>query len=117
MVLIIACILLVGLFVLQHRGTYRVAFMFAPIVILWSLSIAAIGVYNILKWNPRVYKALSPYYIYTFFRDTRYDGWISLGGVLLCVTGKLEIWDSIEVKLTVPLFSRFMPAFLVNCRS
>ncbi|MBA0552228.1 hypothetical protein Golob_023058, partial [Gossypium lobatum] len=86
-VLIIACILLVGLFVLQHRGTYRVAFMFAPIVILWSLSIAAIGVYNILKWNPRVYKALSPYYIYTFFRDTRYDGWISLGGVLLCVTG------------------------------
>ncbi|KAL1108154.1 hypothetical protein V6Z11_D03G094200 [Gossypium hirsutum] len=86
-VLIIACILLVGLFVLQHRGTYRVAFMFAPIVILWSLSIAAIGVYNILKWNPRVYKALSPYYIYTFFRDTRYDGWISIGGVLLCVTG------------------------------
>ncbi|KHG09267.1 Potassium transporter 3 [Gossypium arboreum] len=86
-VLIIACILLVGLFVLQHRGTYRVAFMFAPIVILWSLSTAAIGVYNILKWNPRVYKALSPYYIYTFFRDTRYDGWISLGGVLLCVTG------------------------------
>ncbi|XP_039031984.1 potassium transporter 3-like isoform X1 [Hibiscus syriacus] len=86
-VLVIACLLLVGLFVLQHRGTYSVAFMFAPIVILWSLSIAAIGLYNILKWNPRVYKALSPFYIYTFFRDTGYDGWISLGGVLFCITG------------------------------
>ncbi|XWS61695.1 hypothetical protein CRYUN_Cryun07bG0148000 [Craigia yunnanensis] len=41
-VVVIACILLVGLFVLQHCGTYRVAFMFAPIVILWTFSIAAI---------------------------------------------------------------------------
>ncbi|OMP06101.1 hypothetical protein COLO4_08337 [Corchorus olitorius] len=87
LVVAIACMLLVGLFVLQHRGTYRVAFMFAPIVILWSLSIAAIGLYNILKWNPRVYEALSPYYIYIYFRETGLDGWVSLGGVLLCVTG------------------------------
>ncbi|WRX19355.1 Potassium transporter - like 10 [Theobroma cacao] len=90
-VVVIACILLVGLFVLQHRGTYRVAFMFAPILILWSLCIAAIGLYNIIKWNPRIYEALSPYYIYKFFRDTGRDGWISLGGVLLCITGKSEI--------------------------
>lgn len=87
LVVVIACILLVGLFVLQHRGTNKVAFMFAPIVILWSLSIAAIGLYNIIKWNPRVYEALSPYYIYIFFRDTGSDGWISLVGVLLCITG------------------------------
>ncbi|XP_077223599.1 potassium transporter 7-like [Tasmannia lanceolata] len=86
-VLIIACTVLIGLFALQHFGTHRVAFMFAPIVIIWLLCIATIGIYNIVLWNPRIYHALSPYYIYKFFKDTGKDGWISLGGILLCITG------------------------------
>ncbi|CAH8305857.1 unnamed protein product [Eruca vesicaria subsp. sativa] len=86
-VVMIACALLVGLFVLQHRGTNRVAFLFAPIMILWLFTIATIGLYNIFKWNPSVYKALSPHYIFKFFRDTGKDGWLSLGGILLCITG------------------------------
>ncbi|XP_030530236.1 potassium transporter 3 [Rhodamnia argentea] len=86
-VIAIASVVLIGLFVLQHRGTYRAAFLFAPIMILWSLSIAAVGIYNIIVWNPNVYKALCPYYIVEFFRHTGIDGWISLGGVLLCITG------------------------------
>lgn len=91
-VVMIACALLVGLFVLQHRGTNKVAFLFAPIMILWLLSIASVGLYNIVTWNPRVYKALSPYYIYVFFRDTGKDGWLSLGGILLCITGNMVIY-------------------------
>eukprot|EP00258_Populus_trichocarpa_P037617 XP_024453636.1 potassium transporter 3 isoform X2 [Populus trichocarpa] len=87
MLVIIALFLLIGLFVLQHYGMHRVAFIFAPIVILWLLSIAFVGIYNIIKWNPRVYQALSPYYIYKFFGETGKDGWISLGGILLCITG------------------------------
>ncbi|XP_031505622.1 potassium transporter 4-like isoform X2 [Nymphaea colorata] len=86
-VVILACVLLVGLFALQHYGTQKVAFMFAPIVILWLLSIGSIGIYNIIVWNPRVYRALSPYYVYKFFEITGKDGWTSLGGVLLCITG------------------------------
>lgn len=84
---VIASAVLVGLFVLQHRGTSRVAFMFAPVVILWLLSIAVVGIYNIIEWNPRVYRALSPHYIYKFFMDTGKDGWISLVGILLCISG------------------------------
>lgn len=87
MLVIIALFLLIGLFVLQHYGMHRVAFMFAPIVILWLLSVAFVGIYNIINWNPRVYQALSPYYIYKFFEETGKDGWISLGGILLCITG------------------------------
>jgi len=83
----IVCIVLVGLFALQHRGTDMVAFMFAPIVIIWLLSIAAVGIYNIIKWNPRVFCALSPHYIYKFFKETKEDGWIAIGGLLLCITG------------------------------
>ncbi|KAL5551893.1 hypothetical protein UlMin_002069 [Ulmus minor] len=82
-----ACILLVVLFVLHHRGFHMVAFLFSPIIILWLLCITAVGIYNIVRWNPGVYQALSPYYVYNFFKVTGKDGWISLGGILLCLTG------------------------------
>ncbi|CAN1300438.1 Potassium transporter 3 [Linum perenne] len=87
MMVVLAGILLVSLFVLQYQGTHKVAFIFSPVMLLWLLSSAALGVYNIILWNPRIYKALSPIYIYKFFRLTGIDGWISLGGALLCITG------------------------------
>ncbi|VFR00205.1 unnamed protein product [Cuscuta campestris] len=86
-VLLITCIILVGLFALQHVGTHRVAFLFAPIVAIWLISIFSLGLYNTIVWNPKIVSALSPHYIIKFFRDTGRDGWISLGGVLLSVTG------------------------------
>ncbi|CAH9075551.1 unnamed protein product [Cuscuta epithymum] len=86
-VLLITCIILVGLFALQHVGTHRVAFLFAPIVSIWLISIFSLGLYNTIVWNPKIVSALSPYYIIKFFRHTGKDGWISLGGVLLSVTG------------------------------
>lgn len=84
----VACIILVFLFYLQHYGTHRIGFLFAPVVITWLFCISAIGVYNIVHWNPHVYKALSPYYMYKFLKKTQRDGWMSLGGILLCITGK-----------------------------
>ncbi|CAN8269795.1 unnamed protein product [Cochlearia groenlandica] len=85
--LFIACVILVGLFALQHCGTHRVAFMFSPIVIIWLISLLLIGLYNIIHWNPKIIHALSPLYIIKFFRVTGQDGWISLGGILLSVAG------------------------------
>ncbi|XP_044493735.1 potassium transporter 6-like isoform X2 [Mangifera indica] len=82
-----ACIVLIALFALQHYGTHRVGFLFAPVVLTWLLCISAIGLYNIFHWNPHVYQALSPYYMYKFLRKTQKDGWMSLGGILLCITG------------------------------
>ncbi|KAK6116832.1 hypothetical protein DH2020_049462 [Rehmannia glutinosa] len=87
-VLVLACVILVGLFALQHCGTHKVGFLFAPVVILWLISIFAIGLYNTIYWNPKIVFALSPHYIVKFFGQTGRDGWISLGGVLLCITGK-----------------------------
>ncbi|XVF57670.1 hypothetical protein PTKIN_Ptkin07bG0000600 [Pterospermum kingtungense] len=86
-IILIACVILVGLFALQHFGTHRVAFIFAPIVIIWLISIFSIGLYNIILWNPRIVHAVSPHYIIKFFGETGEDGWISLGGILLSITG------------------------------
>ncbi|KAE8684422.1 Potassium transporter 8 [Hibiscus syriacus] len=83
----ITCFILVCLFALQHYGTHRVGFFFAPIVLTWLLCISALGLYNMIHWNPHVYKALSPYYMFKFLKKTRKGGWMSLGGILLCITG------------------------------
>ncbi|KAJ4729586.1 Potassium transporter [Melia azedarach] len=85
--LLLACVILVGLFALQHFGTHKVAVMFAPIVIIWLFSIFSVGLYNIIHWNPRIVIAMSPHYIIKYFRETGKNGWISLGGILLCITG------------------------------
>ncbi|XP_058778968.1 potassium transporter 4-like [Vicia villosa] len=84
---LLACVILVGMFALQHCGTHRIAFMFAPIVIIWLLSIFIIGIYNTILWNPKIVFAISPHYIIQFFIKTGTEGWISLGGILLCITG------------------------------
>jgi K+ transporter len=83
----VACAILICLFALQHYGTHKVGFLFAPIVCIWLLCISAIGLYNIIRWDHHVYRALSPYYMYQFLRKTQTGGWMSLGGILLCVTG------------------------------
>ncbi|GMP23630.1 hypothetical protein CsSME_00001158 [Camellia sinensis var. sinensis] len=83
----ITCIILICLFALQHYGTHRVGIVFAPVVLTWLICISALGLYNIFHWNPHVYKALSPYYMFKFLKKTRKGGWMSLGGILLCITG------------------------------
>lgn len=85
----ITCLILVCLFALQHYGTHRVGFYFAPVVLIWLLCISGLGLYNIIHWNPHVYQAISPYYMFKFLKKTRISGWMSLGGTLLCITGKI----------------------------
>ncbi|KAK9151175.1 hypothetical protein Syun_009484 [Stephania yunnanensis] len=84
---LIACFLLVAVFALQHYGTHRVGFLFAPILIAWLLCISGIGIYNLIRWNPSIIRALSPYYVYHLFATTGRAGWSSLGGIVLCITG------------------------------
>lgn len=116
----VACAILVFLFSLQHYGTHRVGFLFAPIVITWLLCISAIGVYNILHWNLHVYKALSPYYMYKFFKKTQKGGWMSLGGILLCITGSEAMYAdlghfsqlSIKIAFTCLVYPSLILAYM-----
>ena len=85
--LLLACVILVCLFFLQHCGTHKGTFLFALIVLIWLLSIFSIGLYNKIRWNPNFVYAFSPNYIIKFFSEIGKDGWISLGGVLLSITG------------------------------
>ncbi|KAE8695628.1 Potassium transporter 10 [Hibiscus syriacus] len=115
-----ACAILILLFALQHYGTNRVGFLFAPVVVTWLLCISAIGVYNIFRWNPHVYKALSPYYMYKFLKKTRKGGWMSLGGILLCITGSEAMFAdlghfsqlSIKIAFTFVVYPSLILAYM-----
>lgn len=113
----IACLILVGLFALQHYGTHRVGFMFAPIVLTWLLCISAIGLYNIIHWNPSVYQALSPYYMYNFLKKTQKGGWMSLGGILLCITGSEAMFADLghfsQLSIKIAFTSIVYPALIL----
>lgn len=109
--LLLTCVILVGLFAFQHSGTHRVAFMFSPIVIIWLISILSLGFYNIIHWNPKIIYAISPLYIIKFFRVTGQDGWISLGGILLSVTGTEAMFSNLGHFTSVSIRLAF--AFLV----
>ncbi|KAI7984239.1 Potassium transporter 5 [Camellia lanceoleosa] len=79
--------ILVCLFMVQRLGTDKVGYSFAPIICVWFLFIAGIGVYNFIKFDPTVVKALNPLYIIHYFKRNKKDAWISLGGIVLCITG------------------------------
>ncbi|XP_073011164.1 potassium transporter 25-like [Typha latifolia] len=116
----VACFILVCLFALQHYGTHRVGFLFAPIVVTWLLCISIIGVYNIVHWNPHVYRALSPYYMYKFLKKTQTGGWMSLGGILLCITGSEAMYAdlghfsqlSVKVAFTSVVYPSLILAYM-----
>ncbi|XVF53751.1 hypothetical protein PTKIN_Ptkin05aG0124100 [Pterospermum kingtungense] len=82
-----ACAILVCLFTLQHYGSHRIGFIFAPIVILWLLLIGGVGTYNIFHCDPHILRAVSPTYMYKFVKNISFDSWRALGSVILCVAG------------------------------
>ncbi|XP_009137027.1 potassium transporter 9 [Brassica rapa] len=95
-VVLVSVILLIGLFSMQHYGTDKVGWLFAPIVLIWFLFIGATGIYNICKHDTSVLKAFSPKYIYLYFKRRGRDGWISLGGILLSITGTEALFADIS---------------------
>ncbi|KAF3622302.1 Potassium transporter 7 [Capsicum annuum] len=86
--LVITSIIILGaLFSIQRYGSSKVGFTFAPALGLWFFSLGSIGVYNLLKHDVTVLRALNPAYIYLFFKKNSINGWSALGGCVLCITG------------------------------
>ncbi|KAL5136567.1 Potassium transporter 19 [Glycine soja] len=62
-------------------------YSFAPIICVWFAFIGGIGVYNFIKYDPTVVKAINLKNIVDYFRRNKKDALISLGGVVLAITG------------------------------
>ena len=82
----ITVIILVGLFLLQRRGTKGVGSIFGPVMLLWFSTIAVLGVGGILR-EPSVLKAVNPAHAVSFFHRNGGQGFLVLGAVFLVATG------------------------------
>jgi KUP system potassium uptake protein len=78
--------ILVVLFAVQSRGTAKVAAFFGPIMLVWFITIAIIGLVNISD-DPHILLAVNPYYGVRFLADHGHLGLVTLGLVFLAVTG------------------------------
>ncbi|KAK6911429.1 Potassium transporter [Dillenia turbinata] len=83
----VSVLILILLFQVQRFGTHKVGSSFSPVLIVWFFFISGIGIYNFFTYDPTVIKALNPWYIIQYFQQRKKDAWISLGGVVLCLTG------------------------------
>jgi KUP system potassium uptake protein len=82
----ITVVILVMVFLAQRFGTEKVGKVFGPITMVWFVSLAAIGIHNIIQ-GPEVFKALNPWWALRFFMEHGSHSVLILGAVVLAVTG------------------------------
>lgn len=115
-VVAIACVILFALFAFQRFGTARVGAFFGPIMVIWFMVLAALGVYHIAQ-NPSVLVALSPHHALGFLLNHGFMGFAVLGSVVLCVTGGEALYADIGHfgvrPIRVAWLSVVMPALLL----
>ncbi|HTI30564.1 MAG TPA: potassium transporter Kup [Sphingomonas sp.] len=83
----IAVVILIGLFLIQARGTAVVGAFFGPIMLIYFATIATLGVMHIVERPSIIWAAINPYHAYHFFALDPLRGFLALGSVVLAVTG------------------------------
>ena len=113
----LTCFILVGVFWVQKKGTAGIGRIFGPIMAVWFVTIALLGIPQIVA-HPSVLQALSPTYAVQFFLDQRFRAFQVLGAVVLVITGGEALYADMghfgrrPIRLAWYLF--VMPALLIN---
>ena len=82
----ISIAILIFLFSIQRKGTATIGKVFGPIMIIWFVTIALLGLPHILD-HPEILEAVNPIHAVRFFGDNGFHGFLALGAVMLVVTG------------------------------
>src|SRR5262245_4749070 len=82
----VSLIVLIGLFMLQARGTDQIGKVFGPVMLLWFVAIAILGFIAIVK-APQILMAANPAYALALFFHEPWTAFVALGSVVLAVTG------------------------------
>ena len=113
----VTVVILVVLFVIQKYGTHRVGRLFGPIVIVWFVTIAMLGVVWIVR-EPLVLGAIDPRHAITFFGNNGLTGFAVLGAVFLVVTGGEALYADMghfgKEPIRLAWFALVLPSLLLN---
>ncbi len=113
----ITCTILFALFAMQSLGAARIGMLFGPMILIWFVTIAVLGVIQIVE-NPVVLKAINPWYAVQFFQANGWKGYVLLGGVFLVVTGGEALYADLghfgKNPIRMSWFAVAFPALILN---
>lgn len=109
--------ILVGLFLFQKKGTHNVGFVFGPLILIWFIIIAILGLNSIVT-HPEILEALNPYFAVQFFMIHHWHGIFILGAIFLVVTGGEALYADIghfgKKPIRIAWFTVVLPALVIN---
>jgi KUP system potassium uptake protein len=112
-----AVAILIGLFAWQRFGTQSIGRVFGPVMLLWFIVIAILGLFAIAR-HPQVLDALDPRRAVAFMMHSGGRGLLVLGGVFLCITGAEALYADMGHFGKGPIrwswYSIVLPALLLS---
>ncbi len=82
----LSLVILVTLFLIQSRGTHKLGRLFGPVMVLWFIALAGFGLASLIQ-TPGILAAFNPWYALVMFLHEPWVAFVSLGAVVLAVTG------------------------------
>ena len=109
--------ILIAIFAIQQHGTHRVGRLFGPVMILWFVVLAVLGISWSIQY-PAVVGAVNPLYAVRFFSQNGWHGFAVLGAVFLVVTGGEALYADMghfgKRPIRLAWFALVLPALLLN---
>jgi KUP system potassium uptake protein len=109
--------ILVALFVIQKYGTHRVGGLFGPIMVVWFVTLAVMGIVWIVRL-PAVLTAFDPRHAVSFFAANGFIGFAVLGAVFLVVTGGEALYADMghfgKQPIRIAWFALVLPSLVLN---
>jgi KUP system potassium uptake protein len=110
-------VILVCLYAAQRHGTAGIGRWFGPIMVLWFVVLAAMGVVNIVR-SPAILMALNPWHALRFLIENRMVAFIALGAIVLAFTGAEALYADMghfgKKPIQLAWFSIAFPALALN---
>lgn len=110
-------VILFGLFLVQKKGTAKVGRIFGPVMVIWFLVIASLGVKEIVA-SPGIFLAVNPLHGIRFFLNHGFIAFVVLGAVVLVVTGAEALYADMghfgRKPIRLAWFGLVLPALLLN---
>src|SRR3954453_7711224 len=114
----IAIVILIALFAIQARGTARVGLLFGPVMILYFITLAVLGVMHILDKPAVLLAMVNPFNAVYFFTSDFVRAFVALGSVVLAVTGAEALYADMghfgRKPIRVSWVYFVLPALLLN---
>lgn len=113
----LSVVVLTLLFLIQKKGTGSVGKLFAPVMLVWFLTLGVLGVRGIID-NPEVLYALNPKWAIAFFAEYQTVSFFALGSVVLAITGVEALYADMghfgKLPIRIAWFSAVLPSLVLN---